>query len=41
MSKANWLSANDIKNAMLVNELKKYKENEEKNSPNIDSYHFR
>lgn len=36
MSKVNWLSANDIKNEMLVNELKKYKENKKKNSPNID-----
>lgn len=36
MSKVNWLSANDIKNEMLVNELKKYKENKKKNNPNID-----
>ena len=36
MSKANCLSTNHIKNEMLVNELKKYKENKKKNNPNID-----
>lgn len=36
MSKVNFPSTNDIKNEMLVNELKKNKKNKDKTTPNID-----